>query len=69
MLQVGGVEINASDEGVMALDDAFVYEEVSPGLKKTGTIVFDVPPAEAGTGVVKAQAMLSADDAVYLNLK
>lgn len=67
VLQVGGNEIEASDNAIF-LDGAFSYEDLSPGLKRTGTIVFDVAPGDAGKGVVKAQAMLSLDDAVYLSL-
>lgn len=67
-LQVGGNEIDASDNAIM-MDGAFVYDDLSPGLTRTGKIVFDVAPADAGKGVLQAQAMLSMDDAVYLNLK
>ncbi|MEQ6903142.1 DUF4352 domain-containing protein [Nocardioides sp. YIM 152588] len=67
-LQVNGTEIDASDDAIF-LDDAFAYEDLSPGLKKSGVVVFDVAPKHAGTGVLKAQAALSLDEAVYLNLE
>lgn len=64
-LQVGGNEIDASDQAFM-LDNAFSYDDLSPGLKRTGVVVFDVAPKDAGKGVLKAQAMLSMDEAIYL---
>lgn len=66
-LQVGGNEIDASDNAFM-LDNAFSYDDLSPGLKRTGVVVFDVAPKDAGKGVLKAQAMLSMDEAIYLKL-
>jgi hypothetical protein len=67
-LLVGGVEIDASDEAYM-LDDAFSYDDLSPGLKRSGKVVFDVAPKDAGNGVLQAQALLSTDDPIYLKLK
>lgn len=66
-LQVNGTEIDPSDNGYM-LDDAFSYDDLSPHLKRTGKIVFDVAPKDAGKGVLVAQAELSMDTAVYLSL-
>lgn len=68
VLQVDGTEIEAWTEGWM-LDDAISYEDISPGLAKQGSIVFDVAPELAGQGVLKAQALFSMDDAVYLALQ
>jgi len=67
-LEVAGVSIDASDEAY-SLDDAFSYDDLSPGLTRTGSVVFDVAKENAGDGVLKAQAQLSSDDAVYLSLK
>lgn len=68
ILQVDGSEIDTSSQAYI-LDNAFSYDDLSPGLKRTGTIVFDVLPKNAGKGVLKAQALFSADDAMYLSLK
>jgi archaellum component FlaG (FlaF/FlaG flagellin family) len=67
-LIVNGNSIDV-DDNTFALDDGFSYDDLSPGLTKKGRIEFDVAPADAGTGVLKAQAQLSLDDAVYLSLK
>lgn len=67
-LDVAGTEIDTSDQGVF-LDGAFSYDQLSPGLSRTGKIVFDVARAEAGKGVLKMQALLSTDEAVYLKLQ
>lgn len=67
-LLVNGTQIDTSDQG-FALDDGFSYDDLSPHLKRTGKIVFDVDPKYAGQGVLRAQAELSADEAVYLSLK
>ncbi|MDQ6522017.1 DUF4352 domain-containing protein [Nocardioides sp. LHD-245] len=67
MLEVDGYEVDTSDQAYV-LDNAFTYEDLSPGLKKTGVIVFDVQPKAAGKGILKAQAMLSMDEAIYLNV-
>lgn len=66
-LEVGGTEIDASDNAYV-LDDAFSYDDLSPGLKRTGKIVFDVPAKNAGKGVLKAQALFSTDEPIYLSL-
>lgn len=66
-LQVGGNEIDASDQALL-LDNAFAFDDLSPGLKRTGLVAFDVSPKDAGKGVLKAQAQLSMDDAIYLKL-
>lgn len=68
LLQVNGVEIDPSSEAI-AVDNAFTYEDISPGLTKRGKIVFDVAPQYAGKGVLKAQAYISLDSPVYLSLK
>lgn len=68
LLQVNGVEIEPSAQAI-AVDDAFTYDDISPGLTKHGKIVFDVAPTDAGKGVLKAQAYLSFDSAVYLSLR
>lgn len=67
-LLVDGTEIETSDQGFM-LDDTFSWDDLSPKLKRTGKIVFDVVPDQAGNGVLRAQAMLSSDEPIYLSLK
>lgn len=68
VLEVDGTEIASSSEAWM-LDNAISYEDISPGLTKQGTIVFDVKPELAGQGVIKAQAFISMDEPVYLSLQ
>jgi hypothetical protein len=67
-LLVGGSQIDSSSDAYM-MEGAFAYDDLSPQLKRTGKIVFDVAPKYAGTGVLRAQAFISADDAVFLSLK
>lgn len=67
VLQVGGTAIEAEDD-LFYLDDVLSYDDISPGLTKRGKVIFDVDPKQAGKGVLKAQAMLSTDEAVYLAL-
>lgn len=67
-LLVGGTQIDSSSEAYM-MDGAFTYDDLSPQLKRTGKIVFDVPPKYAGSGVLRAQAFISTDKAVFLSLK
>lgn len=66
-LQVGGTEIDTSDQAYI-LDNAFSYDDLSPGLKRTGVIVFDVAPKDAGKGVIRAQALMSLDEEIYLKV-
>lgn len=68
VLQVSGTEIEPDSAGFY-LDDAFSFDDISPGLTKRGKVLFDVAPKDAGKGVIKAQAIFSLDEAVYLSLK
>lgn len=68
VLQVNGTEIEPDSAGFM-LDGAFSFDDISPGLTKTGKVVFDVAPGDAGKGVIKAQALFSFDEPVYLKVK
>lgn len=67
-LIVSGTQIDADDETYL-LDDGFSYDDISPGLRKTGSVVFDVAPRDAGKGVLKAQALFSMDEPVYMALR
>lgn len=67
-LRVDGTEIETDDNTYM-LDDGFGYDDISPGLAKRGRVAFDVIPKNAGKGVVKAVALFSFDDPIYLSLK
>ncbi|QYJ03485.1 DUF4352 domain-containing protein [Nocardioides panacisoli] len=67
-LIVDGTEIEA-DDATIFLDDGFAYDDISPGLTKEGSVAFDVAPQNAGKGVLKAQAIFSMDEAVYLSVQ
>jgi archaellum component FlaG (FlaF/FlaG flagellin family) len=67
-LNVSGVSIDASDNA-FTLDDAFSFDDLSPGLQRTGKVVFDVTPNDAGRGVLVAQALFSVDEPIYLKLQ
>lgn len=67
-LVVDGTEVDA-DTDALFVDGGFSYDDLSPGLKRTGKVVFDVQPRLAGKGVLRAQATLSMDQPRYLSLR
>lgn len=57
------------DDATYGYEDALVYDDISPGLKKIGTIVFDVLPRDAGKGILRAQAAFSTDQPVHMSMR
>lgn len=67
-LIVDKTEVDVDDE-TYTLDDGLSYDDLSPGLRRVGSIVFDVAPKSAGRGILQAEALMSMDEAVYLRLR
>ena len=70
-LEVAGYEIDASMETPDSVDydDEFVLEEISPGLKRTGKVAFEVRTQDAGRGVLRAKEWITGGSPAYLSLQ
>lgn len=70
-LLVDGVEYEVSDAVYSSTgeNDLVLADNIGPRMSISGEMVFDVPPELAGQGVIKAQAVFSLDESVYLSLQ
>ena len=65
-----GKEYATDDDGQIYADNSLVLEDMQPELPKTGTLVFDVPPAKVAGSTLKVSDLFGKGDAyVDLGLK
>ena len=56
-----GSAYSTSDELLMAVEDELVLEEIQPGLREQGTLVYDVPPAAVAGAELQVEDLFSDD--------
>lgn len=65
-----GTQYSTSDDGQIYANNSLVLEDMQPQLPKTGTLVYDVPPAKTAGAVLKVSDLFGEGDAyVDLGLK
>jgi hypothetical protein len=65
-----GREYEADSDALLAIEDPIVYEQLDPGISKTFTVVFDVPPDQQDRRLMlEPVGILSNADEHYVNLE
>jgi len=70
-IKSGGSKFSADDDAALYVDDAFIYEDINPGVEFKGKIIFDIPEevANSDENILTVQDSILWAEEGNINLK